>query len=159
MQTGQLMGSNDAIALTGIAVTLVVSVAKLVYSLRTNKRTMFVNTVTGSRLKWIDSLRDEVSEFIAVTGRLSDRSTPLDRCGELLLRRDTLLHQIALHLNPLDSEDQKINMIANRAKELADGGGADKELAATLLQLREAAASYLKKEWSRVKRESNGEQS
>lgn len=150
------MGSSDAIALAGIAVTFVVSVANLVYSLRTNKRTMFVNTVTSSRLKWIDSLRDEVSEFIAVTARLSDLATPPEKMGELLLQRDTLLHQIALHLNPLDSEDQKITMIANQARELTDGGAAGKELAAALLQLREATGSYLKKEWNRVKYESKG---
>ncbi len=45
------MGSNDVIAITGIAVTFVVSVANLIYSLRTNRRTIFVNTVTTSRLK------------------------------------------------------------------------------------------------------------
>ncbi len=150
------MGSNDAIALTGIAVTFVVSVANLVYSLRTNKRTMFVNTVTSSRLKWIDSLRDKVSEFIAVTARLSDPSTPPENIGELLLQQDTLLHQVALHLNPRDFEDQKISAIANRAKELTDCGGAEEELASVLLQLREATASYLKKEWNRVKHESQG---
>lgn len=114
------MGSNDVVAITGIAVTFVVSVANLVYSLRTNRRTIFVNTVTTSRLKWIDSLRDQVSEFIAVTGRLSDHSTPPEKAGELLLQRDTLLHQIALHLNPQDSEDQRINVLASRAQELTD---------------------------------------
>lgn len=77
------MGSNDVIAISGIAVTFVVSVANLIYSLRTNRRTIFVNTVTTSRLKWIDTLRDEVSEFIAVTTRLSDHSSPPDKRAAL----------------------------------------------------------------------------
>lgn len=45
------MGSNDTVAMIGIALTFIVSVANLAYTLRSNKRTTFVNTVTTSRLK------------------------------------------------------------------------------------------------------------
>jgi hypothetical protein len=150
------MGSNDVVAITGIAVTFAVSVANLIYSLRSNKRTIFVNTVTASRLKWIDSLRDGVSEFIAVTTCLSDKSTAPDKVRELFLQRDILLHRIALHLNPLDMEDQKIKTIATRARELSDRNMAEPELHSTLTELRDATGSYLKKEWTRVKAESKG---
>ena len=151
------MGSNDAISITGIAVTFVVSVANLAYSLRTNRRTTFVNTVTNSRLKWIESLRDKVSEFIAVTARLSQPASPLDDRGTLIVHRDTLEHQIALHLNPLDPEDVKIRTLVDQVRELTDNGEKSKELPQALLLLREATGSYLKKEWNRVKRESTGE--
>jgi hypothetical protein len=150
------MGSNDAIALIGIALTFFVSVANLIYSLRNNKRTTFVNTVTTSRLKWINSVRDEVSEFIAVTTHLSDRSTQPETIGELLLQRDTLLHRIALHLNPQDAEDQRIKTLALRTRELSEQGDATRELPAALVELRDATGNYLKKEWNRVKDESVG---
>jgi hypothetical protein len=150
------MGSNDVIAITGIAVTFIVSVANLIYSLRTNRRTIFVNTVTSSRLKWIDTLRDEVSEFIAVTTRLSDHSSPPNKRAELLLQRDTLLHQIALHLNPVDPEDLKIKTLATRTREISDKGDAIGDLPSTLIELRDATGNYLKKEWNRVKNESEG---
>lgn len=150
------MGSNDVIAITGIAVTLVVSIANLIYSLRTNRRTIFVNTVTTSRLKWIDTLRDEVSEFIAATTRLSDHSLPPDKRAELLLRRDTLLHQIALHLNPVDLEDQRIKTLATRIQEISHRRDATGDLPAALIELRDATGNYLKKEWNRVKNESEG---
>jgi hypothetical protein len=150
------MGSNDGIAIVGIAVTFVVSVANLVYSLRSNRRTMFVNTVTASRLKWIDSLRDEVSEFIAVIARLSDHSSPPEKIPEMLLRRDTLLHQIALHLNPLDPEDQRIEALATRARDFSDRGDTKKEVPDALVEARQATGKYLKKEWNRVKSESEG---
>jgi hypothetical protein len=45
------METKDLIAIAGIGVTFVVSSANLVYSLWSNKRTVFVNTVTTSRLK------------------------------------------------------------------------------------------------------------
>jgi hypothetical protein len=153
------MGSNDVVAITGIAVTFVVSVANLIYSLRTNRRTIFVNTVTTSRLKWIDTLRDEVSEFIAVTTRLSDHSSPLDKRAELILQRDTLLHQIVLHLNPVDLDDRRIKTLATRTRELSDKGDATGALPVALIELRDATGNYLKKEWNRVKEESTGKPS
>jgi hypothetical protein len=144
-----------------IGVTFVVSSANLVYSLWSNKRTVFVNTVTTSRLKWIDSLRDKVSEFIAVTVRLLDPEFPSDKksIGTLLLQRDTLLHQIVLHLNPHDPEDQRIKTLVDHVQELTDHGVFSDELADGLVKLRDATGDYLKKEWNRVKTESTGKQS
>jgi hypothetical protein len=151
------LGSTELIAIGGIGVTFVVSVANLILSLRSSRRTTFVNTVTTSRLKWIDSLRDKVSEFIAVTTRLSDQSRTSDQAGDLLLQRDTLLHQISLHLNPSDMEDRRIKSIAVRARELSETQSAAQEIYAVLMELREATGEYLKKEWTRVKAESGGQ--
>lgn len=150
------MEAKDMIAIAGIGVTLIVSFLNLVYSVRSNKRTTFVNTVTTSRLKWIDSLRDKVSEFIAVTERLLITRSPhvQNDAGALTLQRDTLLHQIVLHLNPNDSEDKRIKTLVDHVRELTEQGIFTKELSDTLAQLRDATADYLKKEWNRVKTES-----
>jgi hypothetical protein len=126
------------------------------YTLWSNKQTLFVNTVTASRLKWIDSLRDKVSEFMAVTNRLVDPKSVSnsEHACTLLLQRDTLLHQIVLHLNPRDPEDQKIGTLVDHVRELTDTGVPSIELSSGLAQLRDATAAYLKKEWNRVKDES-----
>ena len=79
--------------------------------------------------------------------------------GTLLLQRDTLLHQIVLHLNPHDPEDQRIRALVDHVRELTDRGVFTNELADGLLKLRDATGDYLKKEWNRVKRESTGKQS
>src|ERR1035438_4942791 len=157
----EAMETKDLIAIAGIGVTFLVSSANLVYSLRSNKRTVFVNTVTTSRLKWIDSLRDKVSEFIAVTVRLLDPDTASEKrdVGALLLQRDTLLHQIVLHVNPNDPTDQKIRTLVDHVRELTDRGVFSDELADGLRKLRDATGDYLKKEWNRVKKESTGTQS
>lgn len=155
------MEFKDLIALAGIIVTLVVSSANLIYSLWSNKRTSFVNTVTTSRLKWIDSLRDKVSEFIAVTVRLLHpefSQSDEKNVGTLLLQRDTLLHQVVLHLNPHDPKDQRIRTLVDRVRELTDQGVFSNELANVLIELRDATGEYLKKEWNRVKTESTGKQ-
>ena len=97
-----------------------------------------------------------VSEFIAVTARLSDPSVQPEKVGELLLQRESLLHRIVLHLNPSDEEDQRIKTLALRARELSEQGDAKSELPAALTELRDATGNYLKKEWTRVKDESLG---
>lgn len=73
------MQAKDVIAIAGIGVTFVVSSVNLAYSLWSSKQTSFVNTVTTSRLKWINSLRDKVSEFIAVTTNLLDPGALLEK--------------------------------------------------------------------------------
>ncbi len=155
------METKDTIALTGIIVTLLVSSATLIYSLWNNKQTSFVNTVTNSRLKWIDSLRDKVSEFIAVTARISDSKHKVDDSGVglLVLQRDTLLHQIVLHLNPRDTEDQRIRLLVDHVRDITEQGQSSAELEEALVKLRDAAGDYLKKEWNRVKKEAIGTKS
>jgi hypothetical protein len=149
------MDLSSGIAIAGIALTFAASVANLIYSWRTSRRTTFVNTVTASRLKWIDSLRDKVSEYIAVTTQIAAQSSGSTASTELLLQRDTLLHQIVLHLNPKDTEDQRIKHLVERTQ-ISVGSLDKKELPAMLTELRNAAGSYLKKEWNRVKEESEG---
>ena len=150
------MEAKDIIAIAGIGVTLAVCILNFVYSLWSNKRASFVNTVTTSRLRWIDSLRDKVSEFIAVTDRLLiTRSQQIENnSGALLLQRDTLLHQIVLHLNPHDPEDLRIKTLVDHIRELTNRGDVSKVLSDSLVGLRDATADYLKKEWNRVKTES-----
>jgi len=150
------MAASDAIAITGIALTFLVSVANLVYALRNNNRTIFVNTVSTSRLKWIDSLRDKVSEFIAVSTQLADSARGLSEVRSLHLQRDTLLHEIVLHLNPRDEEDQRIRSLADHVCELTTKHEKTSEFTIALIELRDATGAYLKKEWNRVKEESAG---
>jgi hypothetical protein len=152
------MEAKDLIAIAGIGVTFAVSSANLAYSLWSNKQTTFVNTVTTARLKWIDSLRDKVSELLAVTARLMDLKPGSDEKNKetLLLQRDALLHQVVLHLNPHDPEDQRIKMLIDHVRAVTDQGVVSKELSDGLVELRNATGDYLKKEWNRVKKESAG---
>ncbi len=157
-----MMEPKDKIALLGIAATFIVALVNLIYAIRNNRRTVFVNTVTTSRLKWIDSLRDKVAAFIAVTVRILNPETiqkEQQDVNALLRERDTLMHQIILHLNPNDAEDQAIRDSVEQVVELTHRGVHTPELGRLLVNLRNATQVYLKKEWTRVKRESRtGEQ-
>jgi hypothetical protein len=109
-------------------------------------------------LKWIDSLRDKVAAFIAVSVQIlsAEKTTAgtRDDISELLRERDTLMHQIILHLNPHDAEDQAIRRYVEQAVGLSSSGVYTLELQKLLVDLRDATQAYLKKEWTRVKRES-----
>ena len=152
------MELKEKVALSGIGLTFLVAITNLIYSFFNNRKTAFVNTVTASRLKWIDSLRDKVSAFIAVTVRILDRKMmpkePEQNIAALLRERDTLMHQIILHLNPGDAKDQAIRHFVEHAVDLTGQGIYSEILAGVLVQLRDATQEYLKKEWERVKRES-----
>jgi hypothetical protein len=153
-----MIDPKDKIALVGIVATFLVALSNLIYSVFNNRRAAYVNTVTVSRLKWIDSLRDKVAAFIAVNVRVvNPEKMPVgtrDDLSELLRERDTLLHQIILHLNPNDPEDQAIRRYVEQVVELSSNGVYSLELQKLLVDLRDATQTYLKKEWTRVKRES-----
>lgn len=150
------MTVKDWITILGIGATFAVAGANLIHTILSGRKAAFVNTVTTSRLKWIDSLRDEVSEFIAVTVSLLDPGgvAPNSDTASLIRQRDTLSHQIILHLNPNDREDQRIRELVEQASGLRPGGGFSGQLPSVLEELRSATQMYLKKEWNRVKRES-----
>jgi hypothetical protein len=147
------------IALIGIAATFAVAAANLVYSILNNRKTAFVNTVTSSRLRWIESVRDKVSSFIAVTWSLANpHGFSSEHVNTLVRDRDTLLHQVVLHLNPGDAEDRAISHLLD---EVASNTGVvpAAQVRLMLQKLRDATQVYLKKEWERVKAESKkGEQ-
>src|SRR4029077_7882729 len=148
---------KDKIGLLGILATFLVALSNLIYSIFNNRRAAYINTVTTSRLKWIDSLRDKVAAFIAVSVRvLNPEPTPTSKrdISELLQERDTLMHQIILHLNPHDVEDQAIQRYVEKSVLLVSNGFYTPDLQKLLSDLRNATQAYLKKEWTRVKRES-----
>ena len=145
------------VTLIGIALTFLVAVLNLIYSITNNKKTRYVNTVTTSRMKWIDSLRDKVSAFIAVTIRLLNpewvKREP-DEVSLLIRERDTLMQQIILHLNPDDPVDQALKGMVKQVFGQTARGVYSDDLATLLIQLRDATAAYIKKEWEKVKKES-----
>jgi hypothetical protein len=58
-----------------------------------------------------------------------------------LVQRDTLEHQIALHLNPLDAEDLEIRTLVDHVRELTGRQETSGELAVALILLRDATGT------------------
>jgi hypothetical protein len=148
--------TQGTITLIGIGLTFAVAIANFVYSFSNNKQTRFINTVTTSRIDWINSLRDKVSAYISVTIHLLNPDIPeIDKktTADLVRERDTLMQQIILHLNPKDPEDQAIKKCVNDVFAASDTGVYSRDITNLLTQLRDATGNYLKKEWEKVKDE------
>lgn len=56
----------DALTAIGIILTFLVSIISLYFSVKNNKAVHYVNTITSSRIEWINQLRDLASEYIKV---------------------------------------------------------------------------------------------
>lgn len=53
--------NKDAITGIGIILTFLISSISLYYSIRNNKAVHYVNSITKSRIDWIQKVRDNIS--------------------------------------------------------------------------------------------------
>lgn len=94
----------------GIIATLVISVANFIYSFLNSKKTLFVNTITSQRVKWMGELREQVSEYISLVSLYDDKyiSQVGSERGTYLDTVTKLAAKIKLHLNYKGEKDIEI---------------------------------------------------
>ncbi|HGH1669868.1 hypothetical protein [Bacillus thuringiensis] len=99
---------------TGI-ITGLIGLLTLWYNLKNNKKTLFVDTITAERVKWMGQLREHISEFLTlvtyhneknILNVQKDKSDYIDNVVRLAAK-------IKLHLNYRDRRDQKILRIVD----------------------------------------------
>lgn len=61
-------GISDIITAIGIFATLSISLFNLIFTLKSTKKAQFINTVTSTRLKWIEDIREIASKYISKIG-------------------------------------------------------------------------------------------
>lgn len=150
------MEPKDWVALGGILATLFVAGINLGYNITAAKRTMFVNAVTTSRIKWIETVRERVANFAGLTYHWP--ITPLRREDSLHLIKecDVLRVLIELCFNPTDAHDQRIIRLVRHIPKLTRPDQHE-ELRAAIDELVHATQLRLKTEWQKVKREARGD--
>ncbi|HEV8716328.1 MAG TPA: hypothetical protein VGX03_26330 [Candidatus Binatia bacterium] len=143
-------------------ITLISILASLglgIYNLMATRRTLFVNTVTAQRMKWIDSLRENIAQFTGLTYNWTasaPASTGIDgppdtpERAQMVLQIDKLRMLIKLQLNPQEEIDQKIIKKIDEIPNLTHPLVFEKLKVATadMISLSQA---LLKKEWEKVK--------
>ena len=147
----------DTQAISAITALVAVIVGPTV-SVYLAKRQIHASVVSSNRQKWIDNLRDQLSEIITsirILGlhRSMDRieQEEFDRRLENLVLMET---KINLLLNPLEADHKAISETIHKAIEKLFAGDerekrvAVKELSSSLIA---QAQSILKREWQRVK--------
>lgn len=145
------MTPTEIVLSAGVAVTLVLGIANLVYNLRTSKRAAFVNTVTSERIKWISKVRENISVLCALCNQwLLHR--PQD-ATELLRKIEQLKSEIRLQLNPNDPEDRDIERLLGRLPSWTQSMTPE-EYWTLQNALITSTQTLLKREWDKVKDES-----
>ena len=153
---------KNSIALTGIFASAVFSFWSLVISRRTAKKTLFINSVTAARVKWIDTVRQSIAEFcgLVIHIGLTDMDEKEER--ELIEKTDRLRYLIRLQLNRSAPIDQYIIKQVDDIAFLLDDTDADDLDTDQLEDMVEALVTstqdLLKMEWEKVKAETvNGD--
>ncbi|MEK3866367.1 hypothetical protein MHH60_23100 [Paenibacillus sp. FSL H7-0716] len=106
------------VTLGAVLVTLIIGLINLFSSLRTNKRTTFVNAVTSERVKWMGQLRELTSEYLQLT-TYYERKPILEgkEHDDFFERLVYLQHRIKLHMNHTGVPDREINELIKRINE------------------------------------------
>lgn len=148
------MEPKDIVYGIGIALTFFLGVWNLVNTYIQTRKTSFINTVTKQRIEWLEKIRQDVSKFCGLTytwsiSRLEGKPGEFEVIKEL----DQLRHVIKLRLNPDDTPDIKISALIDKIPELTHESKHD-ELKKAIRELVMETQAMLKKEWEKVKRES-----
>lgn len=163
----------------GILLTFIVSIISLYISFRNNKSVHYINAITKSRIEWIQSLRESVSEFISLVNIYFNAyyKGDFDKSGEHLSKCKRIGCRINLLLNCCDDRDVEIiriiDTILNSYLEYYNGVHDCQIVDEYFQETQEMKRSkklvedniklliskiqiYLKMEWNRVKYESSG---
>ena len=145
---------KDAFYMFGIIATFVLGLWNIAKNYRLSKKTAFINTVTSERIKWMEKLRYNISEFCGLSYNWF-MATPEEQGAsqENIEKLDKLRHLIRLQLNPNDEHDKKIENLIHEIPHFTDKSK-EKEFKEKINELIEQSQHLLKLEWERVKDES-----
>ena len=139
------------ITLFGIIITFLISVASLVIGILNSRKTIFINSITASRIKYLQDLRNTISEFSGLIYRYNNfnKFTKND-INSLLREIDKLAVLIKLYLNPEDTFfDTKIGAFIDDIQDSIENNPRAK-----INELITVTQYLLKLEWERAKMES-----
>jgi hypothetical protein len=149
------MDTKDLLTAIGISATFVVAASNLIYTVFATRKTRFVNIVTASRIKWIESLRDTVSRFSGLAYHWSITTLSTETSQRIIEESDNLRFLIRLHLNPHDEKDTRVASLVEEIPKFTDPAKFV-EMKAAIENLVSGIQVRLKEEWERVKREARG---
>jgi len=145
---------TQIVTLIGVILSFIVGTAGLWIGIKNSRKTIFINSVTASRIKYIQDLRNNIAEFCGLFysyNLLKKNDTNLsNEKFKIIQSSDKLKYQIMLYLNPEDVEwDTKIITLIDEIRESIDQNPTEK-----IKKLITLTQYLLKIEWERAKLES-----
>jgi len=142
----------EIVTLIGISITFMVGIANLFISLHNTRKTAYINSITASRIKYIQDLRNSISRFCGLVSSYHLKTDKLESnvLFDLHKEADSIKFLVRLYLNPEDSYwDNDIMTLIDEILLLSDKDPLPKiEELITLTQY------LLKLEWEGAKSES-----
>ncbi len=140
--------------LIGVVLSFVVGSAGLWIGIRNSRKTIFINSITASRIKYVQDLRNNIAEFCGLFFRynllLKDDPKLSTEKLKILESSDKLKYLIMLYLNPEDKDwDKTIIQLIDDIRASMDQNPTDK-----INELIKITQYLLKLEWEGAKRES-----
>lgn len=113
------MESKDLITAIGIILTFALGIFNLINHIKSSRKTQFINTITTSRIKWINELRGYISQFISYLPLYRQQYVAKSgkERGEYINRLIELREKIKLHLNHNGDKDKEIIDLVNKLVE------------------------------------------
>jgi SOS-response transcriptional repressor LexA len=142
---------KDLFLQAGVAVTLVLGVVNLYFTLKAGKRTTFINTVTSERVKWIGKVRQNMASLCSLCDQWMNH--PQQASAPALQQHiEQLKAEVTLQMNPGDPEDKEIARLLARLPSWTRTMTQEEymKLHAALIT---ATQAMLKREWDKVKAE------
>ena len=146
------MTTTETVTFIGVIFTFIVGGLNLILTIKNVRKTAFINSVTASRIKYIQDLRDSISRFCGLIHSYQNRNHKLkyEQLWELHKEADMLKFQIRLYLNPEDEYwDTKILSLIDQILLKTD-----KDPTVDVKELINITQYLLKLEWEGAKRES-----
>lgn len=144
---------KDIVALIGIGATFCISLAVLIFGLHNNKKTIFINSVTTSRIRYMEAVRNSISEFCGLSLNITLTDIDESEKKKTLEKIDFLRFQIQLFLDREHNFDKKIIEKIKIIPDLANNPKKISELENELAELVYLTQNLLKNEWNGVKQE------
>jgi hypothetical protein len=147
-----------AAAVIGPLVTIYATNKQNQTTLRVARDQISASTVSASRQKWIDSLRDTIAEFLAVAGQqsyLALKDEGAAWADDASAQRVVLLRaRIALLINPRETDHRELFQMVTELMSLVRAmrdPAARRRSSELHHDITEKAQAILKREWERVK--------
>lgn len=155
------METKDLVYVIGIGITFLLGIGNILYNLKINKKTIFINTVTAERIKWIGKLRENISAFCGLSYHwVFTGIENQEKSNEVIKEIDRLRMMIKLQLNPDGPLDIRLMRLIDEIVGLAVPKGIPNlgEIRAKfeekINEMIQTGQLLLKAEWEKVKEES-----
>ncbi|MBB3186640.1 hypothetical protein [Microbacter margulisiae] len=100
------MAIDKIITLVGILVSLIIGLTSIYIGVQNSKKTIFINSVTTLRAKWMDTIRNAIAEYCSLTYLITIATKSVQ--AEKLFKLQQLRYLIKLQLDKNDKIDSLI---------------------------------------------------